>query len=68
MSFCFTLASAASFFYCCCSIEGKNYSSLLPVQGLSHVCVGWQPVGSVWSLQASINQIVDSVAMEPKPG
>lgn len=32
------------------------------------VCVGWQPVGSVWSLQASINQIVDSVAMEPKPG
>lgn len=32
------------------------------------VFIGLQPLASVRSLQASINQIVDSVAMEPKPG
>lgn len=32
------------------------------------VCAGWQPAGSVWGLQAGINQIVDSEATKPKPG
>lgn len=31
------------------------------------VCAGFQPAGSVWGLQTSINQIAHSVAMEHIP-